>query len=141
MSTAWECIQAVPHGVWWTIAVAVGIGLAWNARNAVKKINTAVQTGAPTIAVVGDDTNIDLVLESKGTGLVRASDAAFALTDNGNATKKLQFQLSGIAIATTRTLTAPNASGRLALLGLAQTWTDNQRVNGVLHAARNYLEF
>lgn len=46
MSTAWEYIQAVPHGVWWTVAVAVGVALAWNAHNAVKKINTAVQTGA-----------------------------------------------------------------------------------------------
>ncbi|NJO65227.1 MAG: hypothetical protein HC836_46130 [Richelia sp. RM2_1_2] len=35
--------------------------------------------------------------------------------DNTDATKKLQFELSGITTATTRTLTVPNASGTIAL--------------------------
>jgi hypothetical protein len=44
-----------------------------------------------------------------------ASDSALTLQDNGDATKQLQFQLSGITTATTRTLTIPDASGTLAL--------------------------
>lgn len=46
MSTAWSYVQAVPHGVWWCLVILVLIALAINAHNAVKKINTAVQTGA-----------------------------------------------------------------------------------------------
>lgn len=44
-----------------------------------------------------------------------ASDSALTLQDNGDATKQLQFQLSGISTGTTRTLTIPNASGTIAL--------------------------
>ena len=43
------------------------------------------------------------------------SDSAFLLYDDGDATKNLKFQLSGIDTATTRTLTVPNASGTIAL--------------------------
>lgn len=39
------------------------------------------------------------------------SDANFVLYDNGDSTKNLQFQLSGIATGTTRTLTIANRSG------------------------------
>lgn len=43
------------------------------------------------------------------------NDANFVLYDNGDSTKNLQFQLSGITTGTTRTLTAPDASGTIAL--------------------------
>ena len=43
------------------------------------------------------------------------NDANFLLYDNGDSTRNLQFQLSGIDTATTRTLTVPNASGTIAL--------------------------
>lgn len=43
------------------------------------------------------------------------SDANFLLYDNGDSTKNLQFQLSGISTGTTRTLTVPNTSGTIAL--------------------------
>ena len=39
------------------------------------------------------------------------SDANFVLYDNGDSTKNLQFQLSGITTGTTRTLTIANRSG------------------------------
>jgi len=39
------------------------------------------------------------------------SDANFLLYDNGDSTKNLQFQLSGISTGTTRTLTIANRSG------------------------------
>jgi hypothetical protein len=44
------------------------------------------------------------------------NDANFLLYDNSDSTRNLQFQLSGITTGTTRTLTAPNASGTIALL-------------------------
>jgi hypothetical protein len=43
------------------------------------------------------------------------SDSAFLLYDDGDATKNLKFQLSGISASTTRTLTVPDASGKIAL--------------------------
>ena len=43
------------------------------------------------------------------------SDAVFTLYDESDSTKNLQFQLSGISTGTTRTLTAPNKSGVIAL--------------------------
>jgi hypothetical protein len=46
------------------------------------------------------------------------NDANFLLYDNGDTTKNLQFQLSGLTTGTTRTLTVPNASGTIALLDL-----------------------
>jgi hypothetical protein len=43
------------------------------------------------------------------------NDANFLLYDNSDSTKNLAFQLSGITTGTTRTLTAPNKSGTIAL--------------------------
>jgi hypothetical protein len=42
------------------------------------------------------------------------NDANFLLYDNSDSTKNLAFQLSGITTGTTRTLTAPDASGTIA---------------------------
>jgi hypothetical protein len=46
------------------------------------------------------------------------NDANFLLYDNGDSSKNLAFQLSGITTGTTRTLTAPDASGTIALTSL-----------------------
>jgi len=43
-------------------------------------------------------------------------DNNFALSDNNDNTKKVQFELSGISTSTTRTLTIPNSNGIIALL-------------------------
>ena len=45
------------------------------------------------------------------------NDANFLLYDNGDSSKNLAFQLSGITTGTTRTLTVPDASGTIALTG------------------------
>jgi hypothetical protein len=65
------------------------------------------------------------------------NDANFLLYDNGDTTKNLQFQLSGIDTATTRTLTVPNASGTLPLLETANTYTQNQTLDGTNNTAPN----
>ncbi len=62
------------------------------------------------------------------TGANSFLDNKFSLLDNGDGTKVLQFQVSGISAGTTRTLTVPNASSTIAVLGLAQTFTENQTV-------------
>lgn len=58
------------------------------------------------------------------TGMTVADDQ-FTIADEGDVTKKIAFQASGITTGTTRTLTVPDASGTLALLG-AQTFTGAQ---------------
>jgi hypothetical protein len=46
------------------------------------------------------------------------NDANFLLYDNGDSSKNLAFQLSGITTGQTRTLTVPDASGTIALTSL-----------------------
>lgn len=53
-------------------------------------------------------------------------DSTFTISDNGDQTKKIAFQASSITTATTRTFTAPDASGILALSNVAQTWGASQ---------------
>jgi hypothetical protein len=47
--------------------------------------------------------------------VVDYSDATFRISDDGDATKKVAFQASGVTTGTTRTLTVPDASGTIAL--------------------------
>lgn len=65
-----------------------------------------------------------LLFEAYGSSVVRVwvispaalpsySDATFRLHDNGDATKQLAFQLSGITAGQTRTLTPPNADATI----------------------------
>lgn len=49
------------------------------------------------------------------TNTVTLKDTLFTLQDDGDVTKQLQWQLSGITTATTRTLTLQDASGTVAL--------------------------
>ena len=65
------------------------------------------------------------------------SDAAFTVYSDGDSTKNLQLSLSGIDTATTRTLTVPNASGTLPLLEAANTFTQNQTLDGTNNTAPN----
>lgn len=53
-------------------------------------------------------------------------DNAFVVRDNLDPTKAFSFEAAGITAGTTRTLGVPDASGTLALLSLAQTFSANQ---------------
>lgn len=66
------------------------------------------------------------------------SDSAFEITDDADATKIAKFQCSGIATATTRTLTVPDADDTVAVLGLAQTMT-NKTVSGPSFSASSHF--
>jgi hypothetical protein len=76
------------------------------------------------------------------------NDANFLLYDNGDSSKNLAFQLSGITTGTTRTLTAPDASGRIQLEGqaignttpAAGTFTTLAANNGTLTASAPVLD-
>jgi len=76
------------------------------------------------------------------------NDANFLLYDNGDSSKNLAFQLSGISASTTRTLTAPDASGRIQVEGqpignttpAAGTFTTLTANNGTLTASAPVLD-
>jgi hypothetical protein len=51
------------------------------------------------------------------------TDSSFTIADDGDSTKKVAFQCSGIATATTRTITIPDHSSTLATTGGSQTFT------------------
>lgn len=75
------------------------------------------------------------------TGNVNFQDTLFTLQDDVDATKKAQFQLSAITTATTRTYTLPNATGTLALLSLAQTFSGAQTFSSTVTMSNGTLTF
>jgi hypothetical protein len=65
------------------------------------------------------------------TGSNTFTDSLFAVADDGDATKKIAFQASGITTGTTRTFTAPNADTTLAGLAINnQSWTQRNFFTG-----------
>jgi len=60
---------------------------------------------------------------SDGTNLT-VTDANFIVSDDGDATKKVKFQASGITTATTRTLTVPDANTTIVGTDATQTLTN-----------------
>lgn len=85
-------------------------------------ISTIVNTGTLTLPTTTDT----LVARTTTDTLTNKSlvDASTNFVDDGDTTKKMQFQLSGITTATTRTLTVPNASTTIVGTDVAQTLTN-----------------
>lgn len=90
-------------------------GQTASAVNEVKITNNS--TGAmPKIAASGE-TNIGLELNPKGTGKV-------TITDGSDTTKKVNFNVSGVTTATTRTVTLPDSdfTAGPTVLGVQDCW-------------------
>jgi hypothetical protein len=76
------------------------------------------------------------------------ADSAFLLYDNSDSTRNLQLDLGSISTGTVRTLTAPNASGRIQIEGqpignttpAAGTFTTLTANNGTLTASAPVLD-
>lgn len=90
-------------------------------------------------AFSGSSTGL-LAFDSSGNILTVASpttflDSTFRVQDDGDATKQLAFQLSGLSTSTTRTLTVPNTSGTIALgtgsSSLFTRWSDANTLTSV----------
>ena len=77
-------------------------------------IDTTV--GATDTITIAIDTAVTADLSSAQTLTNKTlQDSTTSIVDNGDASKVLQFDAAGITPATTRTLTAPDASGTIAL--------------------------
>lgn len=63
------------------------------------------------------------------TNTVTLKDTLFTLQDDGDTTKQMKFQLSGITTATTRTFTVPDANTTLVGIDTTQTLT-NKTLSG-----------
>lgn len=94
-----------------------------NSSTAYNKINRNVLlgvTGQPAdVSTAQSITNKTL----DNSNILTVRDDRFTLQDNGDTSKQVQFQLSGLTTATTRTLTVPDRSSTIATLGGAQTFT------------------
>lgn len=64
-------------------------------------------------------------------GVSSFDDAIFEIVDNGDATKKLKFEVSGITTGTTRTITMPDSNVNLGLIATAIQSSEKGANNGV----------
>lgn len=83
-------------------------------------------TPVPVVDTYGRITSISVANISIPTTF---SDSAFRIQDNGDATKQLAFEVSGIATANTRTWTVPNAAINFGDLPNVAT-TDSNTLSG-----------
>lgn len=97
--------------------------LAWNTD-----VNGNMDLIDAVFAAAGGGTSVGMNVGSGKTldvaGTANFTDSGFYLRDNGDTTKKLQLQLSGITTGTTRTWTAPDVSDTFVGLTVAQTLTN-----------------
>lgn len=118
-----------------------GIGVTFSNTIATFALDYPALTNTPSI---GDDAFVAFYDSVLGYGRITLTDLltgriittptltvldnAFTLQDNGDPTKQLQFQVSGITTGTTRTLTAPDANTTIAGLSVANVFTAEQTV-------------
>lgn len=95
-----------------------------NSAGATQRINRSTLlgvTGQPA------DTTTIQTLQNKtidNTNTFSIKDSLFTLVDDGDTTKKAQFQLSGITTGTTRTYIMPDISDTVVVLTASQTLTN-----------------
>jgi len=108
-----------------TAANVTGIVAVANGGTGASNSTTArTNLGLGTLATQ-DSNNVTIT-----GGSITLPDTGFTLQDDVDATKKAQFQLSGITTGTTRTYTLPNVTGTLAALNVAQTFTTTTTFSG-----------
>lgn len=121
-------LGTVAAGVWKVIKFEGALTLTHNATS-------LILPGAANITTADGDVGIFVsegsgnwrcvnYLAATGRPIIQSLlDSVFRILDNSDATKIAAFECSGISAGTTRTFTLPDASGTIALLGLAQTFS------------------
>lgn len=116
-----------------SVAAALGTSSLRVSNSASNHVRLVHSTSSAEWAVNIDGTLGNLRIQRlAGTGLLGLIDSVTAFQDNGDLTKQVQLQLSGLTTGITRTLAVPDASGTLPLLGLAQTWSAKQTFTQVM---------
>jgi hypothetical protein len=103
-------------------SVAAGSGLTYNSTTGVfgtssipnsQLQNSSITVGSTAIALGSSATTISGLLSITSTAIV-TSDSGFRVQDNVDSSKQLAFECSGIATATTRTMTVPDENGTIS---------------------------
>jgi hypothetical protein len=90
----------------------------------------ATQAGSETL------TNKTLTSPVINTPTLAVNDNGLTIRDNGDTTKVLAFEVSGVSTGTTRTLTVPNASTTIVGTDATQTLT-NKTISGASNTLSN----
>ena len=85
--------------------------------------NSTVTIGSSAVALGSSVTSLTGITSLTSDAVVAKANG-FRVIDNTDTTKQVAFDASGIATSTTRTLTVPNVSDTLVLLGATQTLTN-----------------
>ena len=85
--------------------------------------NSTVTIGSSAVALGSSVTTLTGITSLTSDAVVAKANG-FRVIDNTDASKQVAFDASGIATSTTRTLTVPNVSDTLVLLGATQTLTN-----------------
>ena len=94
--------------------------------------NSTVTIGSSAVALGSSLTTLTGITSITSDAVVAKANG-FRVIDNTDITKQVAFDASGIATSTTRTLTVPNASDTLVLLGESQTLTNKTLTSAVLN--------
>jgi hypothetical protein len=147
-TTTITALGTVSAGIWKVVRFSGALVLTHNGTS-------LILPGAANITTVAGDVACFL---SEGSGNWRCMwfeptdgrvrDASFLIVDNSDPTKKIAFQASGITTATTRTLTAPDASTTIVGTDATQTLSNktltapviNTSVSGTAVAGQSDLE-
>jgi len=124
-----------------------------SAVNQVNITNAAVGN-SPTISAAGDDTNIGLILDAKGTGAIRFADAAVPNANDGAALGTTSLKWSDVWIASGGVIDFDSgdfqivhSSGQLALGGVASIQQDDgsgfpvMNLDAFTAGANGYMNF